>query len=105
MVCLLLKPCLVNCFSLAELFQRFLNKNSQKISTRIARHHLQKYSASDAAASTQSNFCTFWIGIALALPKQWLSCIQNFGSLSSGINIKAAIVEQEAASAVASVDT
>ena len=50
-------------------------------------------------------FVLFDFGIALALPKQWLSCIQNFGSLSSGINIKAAIVEQEAASAVASVDT
>ena len=88
MVCLLLKPCLVNCFSLAELFQRCLNKNFQKISTRIARHHIQRYSASDAAVSTQSNFCTSWIGIALALLKQWLICIQNLGSPSSGINIK-----------------
>ena len=34
----------------------FLNKNYHKISTRIARHHIQRYSASDA--STQSNFCT-----------------------------------------------
>ena len=86
-------------------FQRFLNENSQKISTRIVRHHIQRYSASDAAASTQIFFYTSWIGIALALLKQWLICIQNFGSLSSGFNIKAAIVEQKAASAVASVNT
>ena len=45
-------------FSLAELFQRFWNKISQKISTRLARHHIQRFSASDAAASTQSTFCT-----------------------------------------------
>ena len=36
--------------SLAYLFQRFWNKISQKISTRLARHHIQRYSASDAAA-------------------------------------------------------
>ena len=104
-VCLLLKRCLVNCFSLAELFQRFWDKISQKISTRLDRHHMQRFSASDAAASTRSNFCTFRIGIVSALLKQWLTCIQIFGLLSSGINIKAANVEQEAASAVASVDT
>ena len=103
--CLLLKRCLVNLLSLAELFQKFWNKIAQKISTRLARHHKQRFSASDAAASTQSKFCTSWIGIALALLKQWLICIQIFGSLSSGINIKAAIIEQYAASAVASVDT
>ena len=92
-------------FSLAELFQKFWNKIAQKISTRLGRHHEQRFSASDAAASTQSNFCTSWIGIALALLKQWLICIQIFGSLSSWINIKAAIIEQKAASAVTSVDT
>ena len=32
-------------------------------------------------------------------------CIQSFGLLSSGVDIKAANVEQEAESAVASVDT
>ena len=32
-------------------------------------------------------------------------CIQIFALLSSGVDIKAANVEQEAASAVASVDT
>ena len=87
-VCLLLKCCLVNFFSLAELFQKIWNKISHKISTRLARHHKQRFSASDAAASTQSNFCTSWIDIALSLLKQWLICIQIFGSLSSGINKK-----------------
>ena len=53
MVRLLLKRCLVKIFSLAELF-----KIAQKISTRLARHHKQRFTASDAAASTQSNFCT-----------------------------------------------
>ena len=43
--------------------------------------------------------------IALALPKQCWICIQIFGLPSSGVNIKSANVEQEAASAVASVDT
>ena len=51
-------PCLVNCFSLPELFQRFLNKISQKISTGLAKHQIQRYSASEAAESTQSKFCT-----------------------------------------------
>ena len=58
MVCLLLKRCLVNRFRLAELFQRFWNKMSQKISIGLARHHIQRFSASDAAASTQSKFYT-----------------------------------------------
>ena len=90
----IMKCCKVDIFSLAELFQQFWNKIAKKISIRLARHHKQKFSASDAAASTQSNFCTSWIGIASALLKQWLICIQIFGSLSSGINIKAAIIEQ-----------
>ena len=104
-VFLLLKRCKVNCFSLVELLQRVWNKISQKISTRPTRHHILRFSASDAAASTQSNFCTSWIGIALALLKQCLMYIQIFGLLSPGVNIKAANVEQEVASAVASVDT
>ena len=37
--------------------------------------------------------------------KECLICMQMFGLLSSGFNIKASSVEQEAASAVASVDT
>ena len=53
-----MKRCLVNCFSLAELFQILWNKNFQKIPTRLVRHHIQRFSASDAAASTQSNFCS-----------------------------------------------
>ena len=80
-----MKRCLVNCFSLAELFQRFWSRNSQTIFTRLVRHHIQRFSASGAAALTQSNFCTSWIGIALALVKQCFMCIQIFGSLSSGV--------------------
>ena len=101
----LLKRCLANCFSLVELFQRFWNNISRKISTRLARHHIQRFSASGAAVSTYSNFCTYWICIALILLKQCLTYIQIFGLLSLWINIKAVNVEQEAASAVASVDT
>ena len=71
----------------------------------LARHHIQRFSASDAAASTQSNFCTSLSGIALALPKQCWIFTQIFGLPSSGVNLKAANVEQEAASAVAAVDT
>ena len=99
-----MKRCLMNCYSLAGLFKRFWNKISQKILKMQARHHIQRFSASEATASTQSNFCTS-IAIALALPKQCWICIQIFGLSSSGVNIKAANVKQEAASAVASVDT
>ena len=42
----------------------------------IARHRLHRFSASDAAASAQCNFCASWFGIALALLKQCLICIQ-----------------------------
>ena len=87
-VCLFLKCCLVNFFSLADLFKKIWNKIAHKISTRLARHHVQRFSASDAAASTQRNFCTSWTGIALSLLKQWLIWIQIFGSLSSGIQYK-----------------
>ena len=44
---------------LAESYRRFWNKNSQKISTKLAMHHLQRFPATDAAASTHINFCTF----------------------------------------------
>ena len=80
-------------------------QNSQKISTVLARHHLQIFWASDAAASTQCNFCASWIGIALAILKQCLICIQIFGSLFFNVNMMAASVQQESASAVKSVDT
>ena len=100
-----MKRCLVNCFSLAELFQRFLSRNSHKIFTRLARHHIPRFSASDATASTQSNFSTSGIDIALALVKHYFMCIQIFGLLSSGVDIKAVDIEREAASAVASADT
>ena len=86
-------------------FKELGTKILKKISTGLARHHLQIFSASDAAASTQCNLCASWIGIALALLIQCLICIQIFGSLFSNINMKAASVQQEAASAVASVDT
>ena len=99
------KTCLAYCTRLAESFKRIRNKNSQKISTGLARHHLQRFSTSDAAVSTQCNFYAFWIGIALALLKQCLICIQIFSSLFSNVNLKAASVQQEAASAVTSVDT
>ena len=68
-------------------------------------HHLRRFSSSDAAASTQCDFHASWICIALALLKQCLICIQFFGSLFSNVNMKTAIVEQEAASAVISVYT
>ena len=71
----------------------------------LAKHHLQRFSASDAAALTQCKFYASWIGIALAPLKQYLICIQIFGSLFSNVNMKAASVEQEAASAVISVYT
>ena len=90
-----MKCCLEHCKRLAT-FQRSWDKISQNISTRLARHHIQRFSESDAAATTQNNFCAFWIGIA----KHCLMCIQIFGLLSSGVNIKAASIEQEAASAV-----
>ena len=56
---------------------KFLNKfvlknseqNSQKISKGLAKHHPQGFSASDAAALTQFNFCASGIGIALVLLK------------------------------------
>ena len=79
-----MKRCLVKCFRIAEQFQRCWNKISQKIFKRLARHHIQRFSASDAAASTQRNFCTSWIGIVLAPAKRCFICIQIFGSLSSG---------------------
>ena len=67
-------------------------------------HPLQRFSASDAAAPTQRNFCASWIGIALALLQQCLVCIQIFGSLFSYVNMKAESVQKEAASAVTSAD-
>ena len=73
---------LVNWFGLAELFQRFWYKSSQKISTGLARHHIERFSASDTAASTKKN--TKKIGIAMALLKQWLICIQIFASHVNG---------------------
>ena len=93
-----------SCFSIAELFPRCWNKNSQQIFTRLARHHIQRLSESDAVA-TQSYFCTSWICIVLALVKQCIICIQIFGLVSTRANIKAESVDQGAASAVASVDT
>ena len=68
-------------------------------------HHLQRFAASDAAASTQSIYCDSWIAIALSLLKQCLIWIQIFGSFFSNVDMKTASVEPEAASAVASVDT
>ena len=86
---------------------RIVLKNSEqkfsKISTDLARHHLQRFLASDAAASTQCNSCASWIGITLALLKQCLIWIQIFVSLFSNVNMKVASVQQEAASAVTSV--
>ena len=99
------KTCLAYCTRLAELFQTIRNKNSQNISTGLARHHLQRFSASDAAASTQCNAYASWIGITLALLKQCLICIQIFSLLFFNVNMKTASVQQEAASAVTSVDT
>ena len=99
------KTCVVYCKRFAESLWIFLNKNSQTISTKLARHHLQRFSASDAAASTQCMFCVSWIAIALALFKKCLICIQIFGSLFSNFNMKDANVEQEAASEVAPVCT
>ena len=99
------KTCVAYCKRLAESFKIFWNKNFQTISTRLARHHLQRFSASDAAASTQCMFCVSWIAIALTLFEQCLICIQIFGSLFSNVNMKDANVEKEAASAVASVYT
>ena len=65
---------------------KYFGKNILKtISTRLARHHLQRFSASDAAASSQCMFCVSWIAIALALFKQCLICIQIFGSLFSNV--------------------
>ena len=42
MVCLSLKPCLVNCFSLAELFQRFLKQKFLKNIHKDSEASLQK---------------------------------------------------------------
>ena len=97
--------CVAYCKRLAESFKIFWNKNSQTISTRLARHHLQRFSASAPAASTLCMFSVSWIAITLALFQQCLICIQIFGSLFSYVNMKDANVEQEAASAVASLDT
>ena len=44
---------------LEESFQTIRNNKFQKISTGLARHHLQRFSASDTAASTQRNFMLF----------------------------------------------
>ena len=49
--------------------------------------------------------CASCIAIALALLKQCLICFQIFDSLFSYVNMQDANVEQEAASAVTSVDT
>ena len=64
------KTCVAYCTRLAESFWRIRNNNSQKISTGLARHHLQRFSASDASSSTQCSSWASWIGIALALLKQ-----------------------------------
>ena len=48
--------------------------------------------------------CPSWIVIAFALFQQFLIYFQIFGSLFSNVNMKDENVEQEAASAVASVD-
>ena len=92
------------CIRLAESFQRFWNKKTPKISTRLAWHHLQRLSASDAAAPTESNLCASQIAITFSLLIQCLICIQIFDSLFPNVDINAASVEQEAAYAVASVD-
>ena len=108
------KKCEAYCTRLAGSFQRFWSKNSKKISiynkfqkiyTRLARHHLERILASDAAASTQCNLCASWTAFGLAQPKKSLICIQIFCSPFSNVNMKAASVQQEAASAVVSVDT
>ena len=91
----LLKCCRIVPKNLEQYFSKHIKKASQASHKNIL--------TSNAAASTQSSFCTSWNGIALALLKQWLICIQIFGLLSSGIDKKAANVEQEAASAVAAV--
>ena len=104
-VCLLLKRCLVNCFSLAELFQRFWSKISQKNIHKASPASHTKIFSIRCGCSYTKHFCTSWIVIALAILKPWLICIQISGSFSSGINIKATNVEHEAASAVASIDT
>ena len=49
-------------------------------------------------------FILLLIGIAFSLLKQCLICIQIFGSLFSNVILKVASVEQESASAVASVE-
>ena len=68
-------------------------------------HHLQRFAVSDASASTQSVYCdSLIITIALSLLKQCLIWSQSFGSLFSNVDMKVTSVEQEAASAVASVD-
>ena len=100
-----LKTSFAYCKHPAESFQRIRNKNYQKISTGLASHHLQRFPASDSAASTQCNFYASWIGIVLALLKQCLICIQIFGSLFSNVNMEAASFEQEAASAATSIGT
>ena len=83
---------------LEQNFSKNIHKASQA-------YHIQRFSASDAAASTQSNLGTSWISIALTLVKQYSICISIFDLLSSRIDIKTTSVEQEAASAVVSVDT
>ena len=50
-------------------------------------------------------FCASGVGIALALLKQCLLCIQSFGLLYSRVKIKETSFEQEAVSAVATEDT
>ena len=66
------KTCVAYCTRLAESFQRFRNENAQEIYTRVARHHLQRFSVSDAAASTQCKLCASGIVIAFVLFKQCL---------------------------------
>ena len=50
------KTCFAYCIHPEESFQRIRNKSYPKISTGLASHHLQRFPALDAAASTQCNF-------------------------------------------------
>ena len=101
-----MERCLANCASLTELFRRFWNQIYQ-----IKNIH-------DASQASQTK--TFIIRFSYLNTKQVLyflnwyflgttltvfDMLPDFRFSSSGVNIKAAYVEQEAAPAVASVDT
>ena len=90
------KRCSVNYLSFTELFQRYWNKIHKKgkpsITCKYFQHQMQLH-------KHKAIFYTSWIGIALEMVKQCLISIKIFGLLSSGVDWKAASVEQESASA------